>query len=137
MASYSQGGALSKGTLESYIRSVLRIVIGFTFSLHGCQKLFGLFGAHARAHFFSEMWLAGVLEFFGGLIIILGLYTRPVAFLLCGEMAVAYFKQHFPRGFWPINNGGELAVLYCFIYLYLATAGAGAFSLDRVIRKQP
>lgn len=126
---------MSKGTLESYAQSVLRIVIGFTFSLHGFQKLFGFFGGR-QAHFFSEMWLAGVLECCGGLIIMLGLFTRPVAFLLCGEMAVAYFKQHAPRGLWPINNGGELAVLYCFIYLYLMTAGAGPWSMDRLIRKQ-
>ena len=93
-------------------------------------------GNGARAHFFSEMWLAGTLECFGGLLILVGLFTRPVAFLLCGEMAVAYFKEHFPRGFWPIANEGELAVLYCFIFLYLMNAGAGPLSLDRMVRKQ-
>jgi putative oxidoreductase len=82
------------------------------------------------------MWLAGTLECFGGLLILVGLFTRPVAFLLCGEMAVAYFKEHFPRGFWPIANEGELAVLYCFIFLYLMNAGAGPLSLDRMVRKQ-
>ena len=126
---------MSKSSLESYAQSILRIVVGFTFSLHGFQKLFGFFGGHPQ-HFFSELCLAGMLECFGGLIVLLGLYTRPVAFLLCGEMAVAYFKQHFPKGFWPVNNGGELAVLYCFIYLYLMTAGAGPWSLDRWVRKQ-
>ena len=127
------------GTLQSYALSLARIVIGFTFSLHGFQKLFGFFGGMghgARAHFFSQMWLAGTLECFGGLLILLGLFTRPVAFLLCGEMAVAYFRAHFPHGFWPITNGGELAVLYCFIFLYLMTAGAGPLSLDRIIRKK-
>jgi putative oxidoreductase len=127
------------GKLQSYAQSLLRIATGFTFSLHGFQKLFGFFGGlghGARAHFFSLMWAAGVLECFGGLLILLGLFTRPVAFLLCGEMAVAYFKQHFPRGFWPIANGGELAVLYCFIFLCLVTAGAGPVSLDRIVRKK-
>jgi putative oxidoreductase len=82
------------------------------------------------------MWTAGVIESFGGLLIFFGLFTRPVAFLLCGEMAVAYFKQHFPKGWWPINNGGELAVLYCFIFLYLVCAGARPLSLDRIVRKK-
>ena len=127
------------GKLQAYAQSLLRIVAGFTFSLHGFQKLFGFFGGMghgARAHFFSQMWLAGTLECFGGLLILLGLFTRPVAFLLCGEMAVAYFKSHFPRGFWPLSNGGELAGLYCFIFLYLMAAGAGPLSLDRTIRKK-
>ena len=115
--------------VESYARSLLRIVAGLTFSLHGCQKLLGLFGgmggSGARAQFFSLMWAAGCLEAFGGLLILLGLFTRPVAFLLCGEMAVAYFTRHQPKAFWPIRNGGELAVLYCFIFLYLNVAGPG------------
>jgi putative oxidoreductase len=127
------------GKLQSYAQSLLRAVAGFTFSLHGFQKLFGFFGGMGhgvRAHFFSQMWLAGVLECLGGLLILLGLFTRPVAFLLCGEMAVAYFKAHFPRGIWPLTNGGELAVLYCFLFLFLVTAGAGPLSLDRTIRKK-
>ncbi len=130
---------------EPYARSVLRIVIGFTFACHGAQKLFGAFGGMGaggvKATFLSLLWVAGVLEFTGGLLIVLGLFTSPVAFLLCGEMAVAYFRQHFPRGAWPIRNGGELAVLYCFIFLYLFTAGAGPLSLDRLLfqrsRMQP
>ncbi len=127
-----------KGGFESYALALLRIVAGFTYSLHGFQKLLGFFGGlhGARAHFFSEMWLAVVLESFGGLLILFGLFTRPVAFLLCGEMAVAYFKAHFPRGFWPIENGGEMAVLYCFIFLLLMTWGAGPLSLDRIVRKK-
>jgi len=125
--------------LEPYARSVLRLVIGFTFSLHGFQKWFGLFGGmggHA-AQVGTRLWIAGVIEVIGGLLIILGLFTRPVAFLLCGEMAVAYFTQHAPRGVWPIRNAGELAVLYCFIFLYLITAGPGPISLDRVLRNRP
>jgi len=104
------------------------------------QKLLGLFGGMggtgAKAHFLSLMWVAGCLETAGGLLILLGLFTTPVAFILCGEMAVAYFTQHYPRGFFPIRNGGELAVLYCFVYLYLFTAGPGPGSVDVLIRKK-
>ncbi len=127
-------------TLTPRALSVLRIVAGFTFSLHGFQKLFGLFGGMggkgATAMFGSLMWTAGVLELAGGLLLVLGLFTRPVAFLLCGEMAVAYLRQHSPQAFWPILNSGEAAVLYCFIFLFLAVAGPGTVSLDRVLRKR-
>lgn len=81
-------------------------------------------------------WLAGALESFGGILIILGLATSAVAFLLCGEMAVAYFTQHAHRGFWPIVNGGELAVLYCFLFLVLFTHGGGPLSVDHIVRKK-
>ena len=125
---------------QRHARSILRIVVGLLFSLHGFQKLFGLFGGlgghGATPHIWSELWVAGVLESSGGVLVTLGLFTRPVAFLLCGEMAVAYFRQHFPRGFWPIKNGGELAVLYCFAFLYLCVAGPGSLSLDRVVRRK-
>jgi putative oxidoreductase len=127
-------------SLQPYALSLLRITTGFTFSLHGFQKLFGFFGGlgghGATAHFFSLIWLAAVLETAGGVLIFLGLGTSPVAFILCGEMAAAYFMQHFPKGFWPITNGGELAMLYCFIFLFLFTAGAGPWSLDRIVRKK-
>ena len=125
-------------SLEPRALSVLRIIAGFTFSLHGFQKLFGAFGGlqGGTAAFGSQIWIAGVLECFGGLLILLGLFTRPVAFLLCGQMAVAYFQAHAPRGFWPVLNGGELAVLYCFIFLYLSIAGPGSGSLDSLIRKK-
>jgi putative oxidoreductase len=118
---------------EPWMRSVLRIVVGFTFSLHGFQKLFGMFGGlrhGGHVHLFSLIGLAGVLECFGGILLILGLFTVPVAFILSGEMAVAYLRSHFPRGFFPIQNGGELALVYCFIFLYLFTAGGGPISLD-------
>jgi putative oxidoreductase len=124
---------------EPYTRSLLRIITGFVFSLHGFQKLFGAFGGMGRsgatAALFSQIGVAGVLECFGGLLILLGLFTRPVAFILCGEMAVAYFTRHLPRGFWPIVNAGELAVIYCFIFLYFFTAGAGPWSADSLFRK--
>jgi putative oxidoreductase len=124
----------SGGSMAHYALGVLRIVAAFTFCCHGAQKLFGAFGGMgghgAKAHAVSLLWIAAVLEFFGGILIGVGLGTRIVAFILCGEMAVAYFRQHLPNGFFPIQNGGELAVLYCFIYLYLVAAGPGAFSLD-------
>lgn len=124
---------------EPWMRSVLRIAAGFMFCLHGCEKLFGAFGGlggHGAVPLFSLLGLAGVLETFGGILLVLGLFTVPVAFLLSGEMAVAYFMVHFPRGFIPLLNGGELAVLYCFIFLYLFTAGPGPASLDHLIRKK-
>jgi putative oxidoreductase len=121
-------------TLEPHLRSVLRIIAGFLFSLHGFQKLFGLLGGNI-AEAFTLRWTAGVLETFGGLLILAGLGTRPVAFLLSGQMAVAYFMSHHPRGFWPIQNGGELAALYSFLFLYYFAAGPGPWSLDRLWRK--
>jgi putative oxidoreductase len=126
-------------TYEPFARSLLRIVAALLFTCHGLQKLLGIFGGiggkSAAASFPSLFWLAAILETIGGLLIGLGLFTRPVAFLLCGEMAVAYFRAHAPHGLWPIQNGGELAVLYCFIYLLLFTAGPGPISLDRLIRR--
>jgi len=118
--------------------ALLRVVTGALFMEHGLQKLFGLLVDpaqpwHGPPPMFSQFWFAGVLEAFGGLLIVLGLLTRPVAFLLAGEMAVAYFTAHAPRNFWPILNNGEHTVLYCFIYLYLAATGAGPFSADSVI----
>ena len=126
-------------SFEPYALSLLRIIAGFTFTLHGFQKLLGSFGGlghGARAHLFSLLGAAGVLETLGGALILVGLFTRPMAFILCGEMAVAYFKQHAPNGFWPIANGGELAVLYCLIFLMLLSAGPGPWSLDRIVRKK-
>lgn len=126
--------------VEAYARSVLRIVVGFTFGCHGCQKLLGLFGGlgghGAKAHLFSLMWVAGCLETLGGALILLGLFTIPTAFVLCGEMAVAYFMVHHPHGLYPIRNGGEPAVLYCFIFLYLLAAGPGIVSLDALVRRK-
>jgi putative oxidoreductase len=125
-------------SVAPYARSVLRLITGFTFSFHGMQKLFGLFGGMGggRAQAFSLIWVAGFLEVFGGLLILVGLFTAPVAFVLCGEMAVAYFKAHFPQGLLPIQNHGELAVLYCFVFLYLSVAGPGPISADRLLRKK-
>jgi putative oxidoreductase len=115
------------------LRSVLRIVTGFLFLFHGTQKLFGYPpGEHGPVELMSLMGFAGVLEFVGGVLLLLGLFTRPVAFILSGLMAVAYFMAHASQGLLPIQNGGELAVLYCFVFLYFAAAGAGPWSVDAV-----
>jgi len=109
---------------------VLRIMTALQFIEHGSQKLFN-FPAGAQPHALSGLSLtAGILEFAGGILLALGLFTRPVAFLLCGEMAIAYFMAHFPRDFFPVNNSGDAAILFCFIFLYLFFAGPGAFALD-------
>jgi putative oxidoreductase len=121
------------------LHSLLRVVTGALFMQHGMQKLFGLLMSpdqpwNGPPAVFSQFWIAGVLEVFGGALIVLGLFTRPVAFLLAGEMAVAYFQVHFPRSFWPILNGGEPVVLFCFTYLYFVATGAGPYSLDALLR---
>jgi putative oxidoreductase len=112
--------------------SVLRMVAAFLYMAHGSQKLFGWPADQPQrtVTLISLMGLAGVLETFGGLLLLLGLFTRPVAFVLAGEMAFAYFMAHAPRGFWPLLNRGEPPVLFCFIFLYLAAQGPGPWSLD-------
>ncbi|HEY1240170.1 MAG TPA: DoxX family protein [Bryobacteraceae bacterium] len=125
-------------TLEPHLRSLLRIIAAFTFSLHGWQKFFGLFGGigGGRPPLTSMLGVAGILETFGGALILLGFCTRPVAFLLSGEMAIGYFRTHAPRSFWPLLNGGEITVLYCFLFLWLSAAGPGPWSLDKLLRKK-
>jgi putative oxidoreductase len=117
---------------EQVTLNLLRISGGFLFFQHGLQKLFGILGGNQVADFFGMMGLAGLLETVGGALLLLGLFSRPVAFVLSGEMAWAYFMQHAPAGLWPIMNGGEQAALYSFLFLYLAARGGGAFSLDGV-----
>jgi putative oxidoreductase len=116
--------------------SLLRIVSGFLFSLHGFQKLFAVLGREEAAELLSRAWFAGVLETIGGPLVMLGLFTRPVAFILAGEMAAAYFLSHLPRGFWPIINRGELAALYSFLFLFLAAHGGGRFSIDTWLQRR-
>ena len=109
---------------------VLRIVTALQFLEHGTQKLFN-FPVSDHAGALTGLSLtAGILEFAGGILLALGLLTRPVAILLAGEMAIAYFMAHYPRDFFPVNNGGDSAISFCFIFLYLVFAGAGAFALD-------
>jgi putative oxidoreductase len=118
---------------------LLRVVIGWLFIQHGSMKLFQWWGGMPggfHAPLMSQVGIAGILEFFGGILIMLGLFTRPVAFILSGEMAVAYWQMHFPKGTWPLQNGGEPAVLACFVFLYFAARGAGAWSLDAVLARR-
>jgi len=119
-----------------YLLSVLRIGIGLLFFQHGAEKLWGFAGGRIDHNFGTLHGFAGPLEILGGLLMTVGLFTRATAFILSGEMAVAYFSRWAPRGFWPITNGGEEAVIYCFLYLWLVTAGAGPWSLDEWIRRK-
>lgn len=129
------GPRTSRGAIaERYapsIHSLMRIVFGLLFMLHGLQKLFGMFGGRAVTDLISMRGSAGVIELVAGAMIMIGLYTRPVAFVASGEMAFAYFFFQQPAGFWPIQNHGEPAVLYCFAFLYVAARGAGPISVDR------
>jgi putative oxidoreductase len=127
--------------LPGTTHALLRVITGALFMQHGVQKLFGLLLSPERTwtgppEVFSQMWFAGVLEVFGGPFIMLGLFTRPVALLLAVEMAIAYFQAHAPRSPWPILNGGEPALLFCFIFLYLFATGAGPFSVDAAWRRR-
>lgn len=118
---------------EPQMRSILRIVTGLLFLQHGMQKFFG-FPDPSKGpveSFASLMGLAGAIEFIGGILFIIGLFTRPVAFIAAGFTAVAYWMAHAPQGFYPIMNMGELAILYCFVFLYFVTAGPGPWSIDK------
>ena len=118
--------------------SVLRIVAALIFLLHGTQKILGFPppSGGAGPAFMSLSWFAGMLEIVGGPLLLLGLFTRPVAFILSGQMAFAYFLAHAPRNLFPTLNGGDAAILYCFVFLYIAVAGGGAWSLDRFLRRR-
>lgn len=117
------------------VLSVLRIIVGFLFVEHGMQKLLGLPVPMptGTVPLLSLIGISGALELVGGLLVMLGLFTRPTAFILSGFMAVAYFMAHAPQGFWPLLNKGELAALYSFVFLYLAAAGGGVWSLDSLL----
>lgn len=122
---------------DQELLSILRIVAAFMFTLHGTQKLLG-FPIDQRGPF--ELWTispgaAGILEIVLGPLLLIGLFTRPVAFVLSGLMAFAYFIAHAPRSFYPIANGGESAVLYCFLFLFIAAAGGGKWSIDALRKK--
>jgi putative oxidoreductase len=119
---------------EPRLLSVLRFVAGLAFLDHGTAKLFGFpaVAAFAHLHLASLIGVQGVIELVGGALVCVGLYTRPAAFILAGDMAVAYFMAHFPKSFFPAVNGGDAAILYCFIFLFLTVAGAGVWSLDRL-----
>jgi putative oxidoreductase len=112
----------------------MRAVVGLLFACHGAQKLFGVLEGQVETGD-PEGLVAGIVEFGGGTLVALGLFTTIAAFVSSGEMAVAYFKAHAPRGFWPISNGGEKAVLYCFVFLFIAARGSSLFSLDRLRKR--
>ena len=120
------------------VLSVVRIVSALLLIEHGTQKLFGFPAPPATGTpaMFTLIWYAAVLEFFGGLLLLVGLAIRPVAFVLSGELAFAYWIAHAPRSPFPILNGGDAAILYCFIFLYFAAAGGGAWSLDRIMQRR-
>ncbi|MBP7242174.1 DoxX family protein [Amaricoccus sp.] len=110
--------------------SILRIMAALLFMAHGTQKLLGFPASDFSPAMFSLPWIAGVLELFGGAALVVGFMTRPVAFVLSGQMAVAYFMAHAPQSFFPALNGGDAAILFCFVFLYLAVAGPGPWSVD-------
>ena len=122
------------GKYSDYLYAILRIVAGLLFAMHGTQKLFGWPGNRPTVEIASLVGVAGVIELVCGLMIALGLLTSYAAFIASGEMAVAYFKQHAPQAPWPILNQGELAVLYCFLFLYIASRGSGRLSVDSIRR---
>ena len=130
-----------ESTLQSVwaprLLSILRIVAALIFMEHGTQKLLGFpLSDRPAPELLTMSGIAGVLELVGGALLVLGLFTRPVAFILSGEMAVAYWYAHAPQNFFPVNNGGDAAILYCFVFLYLFAAGGGPWSLDAWLRGQ-
>ncbi len=126
------------GKYSDYLYALMRIFVGFLFACNGAKKFLGFFGgmgeAGELAPLFSQMWFAGSIEFFCGLLIAVGLLTGYAAFIASGEMALAYFLGHFPNGFWPILNTGERAVFYCFVFLFIASRGAVVWGVDRAFR---
>jgi len=122
------------GKYSNQLYAVMRFVVGVSFAVHGAQKLFGVLGG-SKVPLLSQWGVAGVIELVGGILVAIGLLAGWAAFVASGEMAVAFFMAHFPKGFLPINNGGELAVLYCFVFLYIAAKGAGIWSVDGALRR--
>ena len=115
--------------IEGPAYALLRIVSGLLFIFHGLQKVFGMYGGQVMPTL-SQPWVAGVIELTAGVLIMIGLFTSIAAFVASGEMAAAYFIAHAPKAFWPVENGGELAVLYCFAFLFIAARGSGIWSVD-------
>ena len=118
------------GRFAPQLYALMRIVVGLLFACHGAQKLFGLLGG-PQMPLMSKFGLAGIIEFFGGLMIALGFFTGTAAFIASGEMTYAYFTAHLPKSNVPIQNGGEPTVLYCFVFLYIAARGVGVWGIDK------
>jgi putative oxidoreductase len=123
---------MSAAEWQPRVLSILRIVAGLMFMEHGLAKLFGFPVATNHPAMFQLVWFAGVIELVGGGLLAVGLFTRCVAFIMSGEMAIGYFMVHFPKSFFPLVNGGDAAVLYCFIFFYIFVAGGGVWSVDRL-----
>jgi putative oxidoreductase len=139
MAQFSQSTLMNQNSWSRYapqVLSILRIIVALLFFEHGSSKLFGFPQVSPSPELFSLSWFAGAIEFVGGAFLAVGLFSRASAFVMSGEMAVAYFMSHAPRDFSPINNRGDAAVLYCFIFLYIAFAGGGPWSLDAILARQ-
>lgn len=120
------------GRFQETFYALMRFVVGFLFAFHGLQKMFGMYGGTVQPTL-SLLWFAGLIELVAGPLVAVGLLTVPMAFLASGQMAVAYFMSHQPAGFWPVQNRGELAAIYCFVFLFIAARGAGRFSLDAML----
>ncbi len=123
------------GSVSPYVYALLRIVAGIMFAMHGSQKLLGYPGDGNTVELVSLMGVAGIIELVGGILIAIGFLTSWAAFISSGQMAVAFFMAHVPQGWNPLENGGELSVLYCFLFLYIASRGAGIWSIDAAMRK--
>ena len=125
---------MSVAEWEPRVLSILRIVVGLMFLEHGLSKLFGFPVASMHPGVFQLLWFASVIETVGGVLLTIGLFTRYAAFIMSGEMAIGYFHSHFPKSFFPIANGGDAAILFCFIFFYIFVAGGGCWSVDRLRR---
>ena len=126
---------MSFNRLSEKAYGLMRLIVGLLFACHGAQKLLPVFGGPMASGRGAMVLAAGIIELGGGLLIALGLATRAAAFIASGEMAVAYFKAHAPQGFWPLENKGEAAALFCFVFLFVAAAGGGLYSLDHLLWK--
>jgi putative oxidoreductase len=135
-AEAERGPASAAARYAPIALSILRIAVALLFVEHGTSRLFGFPSPLPTPAVFTTYWFAGAIELAGGVLVLIGLFTRPAAFIMSGEMAFAYFLSHAPHGFFPILNRGDGAILFCFVFLYIAFAGAGPWSLDAAIGRR-